>query len=173
MTTKRISLALVTIAITVILIAGLDSRFSVKAGGESAPQLEGSWVDDVAIVSGPSAGLTIKNLSTYSRGGGLVTLPAGGIPPPLQSSAGHGTWIHSDGRTFTDTTLFFIYDPAGQLIATLKLHQSLTIDEGGDEYNGNSSFDVFDPAGNLIPGFSGCSTVHGRRISVEPPAACS
>jgi len=101
-----------------------------------------------------------------------VTLPAGGFPPPLKSSSGQGTWIRKAGQTFTDTTLFFIYDAAGQFIATLKVHQNLTVNATGDEYNGNSSFDVFDPAGNLIPGFSGCSTVHGQRINVEPPNAC-
>jgi hypothetical protein len=172
MTTKRISFPLVAAALLLTLISGLNSQSSVRADGESAPQLEGSWVDDVTIVSGPNAGVTIKNLSTYSRGGGMVTLPAGGIPPPLRSSTGHGTWIHKRGHTFTDTILFFIYDPAGQFVATVKVHQSLTVSEGGDEYNGNASFDVFDPFGNLIPGFSGCSTVHGRRISVEPPNAC-
>jgi len=172
MTTKRISFALVAAALVFILLAGLNSQTSVRAGGESAPQLEGSWVDDVTIVSGFGAGATIKNLSTYSRGGGLVTLPAGGIPPPLQSSPGHGTWIHKGGREFTDTIVFFIYDPTGQLVFTVKVHESLIVSEAGDEYNGNSSFDVFDPAGNLIPGFGGCSTVRGRRIDVEAPTPC-
>jgi hypothetical protein len=172
MTTKRISFALVGAALMFIFSAGLNSRSSVRAGGESAPQLEGSWVDDVTITSGPSAGARIKNLSTYSRGGGLVTLPSGGIPPPLQSSPGHGTWIHKVGREFAYTLLFFIYDPTGQHVLTLKINQNITINDGGNEYNANSSFDVFDPAGNLIPGFSGCSTVHGKRINVEPPTAC-
>jgi len=172
MTKKRISLVLAAGALMFTLIAGLNNRSSVRAGGDSAPQLEGSWVDDIAVVSGANAGQTIKNLSTYSRGGGLVTLPAGAIPPPLKSSSGHGTWIHNGGRTFTDTILFFIYDPLGQIVGTVKVHQSLTLNEAGDEYNGNSSFDAFDPFGNLIPGFSGCSTVHGRRINVEPPNTC-
>jgi hypothetical protein len=101
-----------------------------------------------------------------------VTLPSGGIPPPLQSSPGHGTWIHKGGREFAYTLLFFIYDPTGQHVLTLKINQNITVNEGGDEYNANSSFDVFDPAGNLIPGISGCGTVHGARINVEPPTAC-
>ena len=182
MTTKRISFALVAAALMFILIAGLNSHSSVRAGGESAPQLEGSWVDEVTFVSGLNAGTTIKSLSTYSRGGGLVTLPVGGVPPPLRSSDGHGTWIHlgergrereeGGGRAFTATIVSFVNNPAGQIVATVKTRQDLTVSAGGDEYNGNSSFDVFDPAGNLIPGFSGCATVHGRRINVEPPNAC-
>jgi len=170
--TKRISFVLVATALMFVLIAGLNSRTSVKASGESAPEFEGSWVEDITIVSGGSAGTTIKSMSTYARGGGMVTLPSGGIPPPLKSSAGHGAWLHKGARQFTDTILFFISDPTGQIVFTVKVHESLTISEAGDEYNGNSSFDVFDPAGNLIPGFSGCSTVHGRRINVEPPNAC-
>jgi hypothetical protein len=171
-TTKRLSFALVAAALMFIFIAGLNSQSGVRAGGESAPQLEGSWVDDVTITSGPSAGATLKNLSTYSRGGGLVTLPAGGIPPPLHSSSGHGTWIHKGGREFAYTVWFFIYDPAGQHVFTLKINQAITMSESGDEYNANSTFDIFDPAGNLIPGFTGCGTVRGKRIKVEPPTAC-
>jgi hypothetical protein len=172
MTIKRISFTLVAAALMFILVVGLNSRSSVKAGGESAPLLEGSWVDDITVVAGLNAGQTLKNLSTYSRGGGEVTLPAGGIPPPLTSSPGHGTWIHAGGREFTDTILFLIYDPAGNFVATVKVRQKLTVSLEGDEYNGTASFDVFDPAGNLVPGFSGCSTVHGRRINVEHPDAC-
>ena len=171
MTTKRISLALVATALMFTLIAGLGSYFQVRAGGDEAPQLAGSWVDDITIVSGFNAGTTVKNLSTYSEGGGLVTLSVP-VAPPLQSSPGHGTWIHKRGRKFADTIVSFVYNPAGQLIATVKIHQLLTVSEGGDEYNGTASFDTFDPFGNLIPGLSACSTIHGRRINVEPGSAC-
>ena len=135
MTTKRISAALVAAALMFILIAGLSSRSSVRADGESAFQLEGSWVDEVTNFSGFGAGTTGKNMPTYSRGGGLVMLPAGPLPPGLQSSAGHGTWIHRGGRRFSYTSLFFVYDPAVQFVATVKLHLNLTVNRGGDEYN--------------------------------------
>ncbi|MGH9871410.1 MAG: hypothetical protein ACRD9S_02960 [Pyrinomonadaceae bacterium] len=171
MTTRRIKLALVAAALMLVSIAALSVPSSVRAGEESGPGLEGSWVDDVTIVSGFNAGTTIKNLSTYSQGGGLLTLPAA-VPPPLQSSAGHGSWIHTQGHKFSNTIVNFIYDPTGQLVAVLKIHQNLTLGEQGDEYNGNASFDVFDPAGNPIPGFSGCSTFLGKRIRVEPPSTC-
>jgi hypothetical protein len=164
MTIKRISFALLATALMFIFLAGLNNQFSVRAGGDSAPQLEGSWVDTVTGVSGFGAASTHKNLSTYSRGGGLVTLPAP-VPPPLQSSAGHGTWIHKGGRDFAYTLWFFLYDPSGQHVFTVKLHLDITLSEGGNEYDGNSSFDVFDPAGNLVPGFSGAGTVHSTRIT--------
>jgi hypothetical protein len=40
--------------------------------------------------------------------------------------------VHFDGHRFTDTILFLIYDPAGQFVAMVKLHQNLTVSEGGD-----------------------------------------
>ena len=171
MTKKRISLVLVAGALMFTLIAGVSTRSAVRAEEENGPQLEGSWVEDITVVSGFGAGTTLKSMSTYAKGGGETTLPVG-VPPPLTSSAGHGTWIKKRGRKFADTLLTFVYDPTGQLIATVKIHRVLNISESGDEYNGNASLDTFDPFGNLIPGFSACSTIHGRRINVEPPSGC-
>ncbi len=168
---KKMRLALIAIALMLTLIVGPGTRSRVRAGEESGPQLEGSWVEDITVVSGFGAGTTLKSMSTYAKGGGETTLPVG-VPPPLTSSDGHGTWIHKRGHKFADTILSFVYDPTGQLITTVKIHRVLTISEGGDEYNGNASLDTFDPFGNLIPGFSACSTIHGRRINVEPPSGC-
>ncbi|MEP6913779.1 MAG: hypothetical protein ABI923_13545 [bacterium] len=168
---KKMRLALIAIALMLTLIVGPGTRSSVRAGEESDPQLEGSWVEDITVVSGFNAGTSLKSLSTYAKGGGETALPVP-VTPPLTSSPSHGTWIHKRGHKFADTILSFVYDPTGQLIATVKIHRVLTISEGGDEYNGNASLDTFDPFGNLIPGFSACSTIHGRRINVEPPSGC-
>ena len=162
---KRISLTLVATALGFILIAGLNSRSSVRAGGGSAPSLEGSW----NVVVGPGSPTEFRTLVTYAAGGGLMaTDPV--VPPPFHASTVHGTWERTGGHQFTYTFLSLLYSPTGSFVGTLKVRETITVDKSGDQYDGTSSIEVFDPFGNVVPGFSSCGGIsHGTRIKVEPP----
>jgi hypothetical protein len=165
MTTKRISFALVAATLMFILIAGLNSRSGVRAGGDSAPSLEGSW----NVVVGPGSPTEFRALVTYAAGGGLMaTAPI--VPAPTRASTAHGTWERTGGHQFTYTFQALLYSPTGHFVGTLKVRETLTLDNSGDQYDGTSSVEVFDPFGNLVPAFSSCGgTAHGTRINVEPP----
>ena len=165
MTTKRISFALVAATLMFILIAGLNSRSSVRAVGGSAPSLEGSW----SVVVGPGSPTEFRALLTYAAGGGLMaTAPV--VPAPLHASTVHGTWERTGGHQFTYTFLSLLYSPTGHFVGTLKVRETLTLDTDGDQYDGTSSIEVFDPFGNVIPALSSCGGLaHGTRINVEPP----
>jgi len=165
MTTKRISFALVAATLMFILIAGLNSRSSVRAVGSSAPSLEGSW----SVVVGPGSPTEFRALLTYAAGGGLMaTAPV--VPAPFHASTVHGTWERTGGHQFTYTFLSLLYNPTGHFVGTLKVRETLTLDTDGDQYDGTSSIEVFDPFGNVIPALSSCGGLaHGTRINVEPP----
>ena len=167
MTTKRIGFALVAATLMFILIAGLNSPSGVKAGGSSAPSLEGSW----SVVVGPGSPTEFKTLVTYAAGGSLMaTAPV--VPAPLHASTVHGTWERTGGHEFTYTFLSLLYNPTGHFVGTLKVRETLTLDTSGDQYDGISNVEFFDPLGNLVPAFSTCGIAHGTRINVEPPIAC-
>ncbi len=164
MTTKRIAFGLVFALL--VSVSTSSGQFKTQAGGAAAPSLEGSWIVDL---TNQSAG-SFKVLVTYDRGGGVVsTNPP--VPPPFHASLAQGTWQRTGGHEFTNTFIALIYDPAGQFVATLKVRETLTLNESGDQYDSRASADVFDPAGNLIPGFSSCSQNHATRIKVEAPNA--
>ena len=160
MTTKRIGLALVAATLMFILIAGLNSRSGVRAGGDSAPSLEGSW----NVVVGPGNPTEFRALVTYAAGGGLMAA-APIVPPSLHASTAHGTWERTGGQQFTYTFLSLLYSPTGHFVGTLKVRELITLDNTGDQYDGTSSIEVLDPLGNVVPAFSTCGGIsHGTRI---------
>lgn len=162
MTTKRMSLAVAATALVAVLSVVMSMPSAAKEGGASAPQLEGSWIVDVNGATGP-----FKSLLTYSAGGGFVGSPPP-VPPPFHSAPAQGTWQRSGGREFASTFITLIYDPAGQLVATAKTSETITLSADGTQYDARSSTDVFDPAGNLLPQFSACGQSHATRINAEP-----
>lgn len=98
----------------------------------------------------------------------MATAPT--VPPPFHASTAHGTWERTGGHQFTYTFLALLYNPTGHFVGTLKVRETITLDNGGDQYDGTSSIEVFDPFGNVVPAFSSCGgTSHGTRINVEPP----
>ena len=168
MITKRIGFAVVAATLMFILIAGLNGRTGVRAAGGSAPSLEGSW----SVVVGPGSPTEFKALVTYAAGGGLMA-SAPIVPAGVHASTAHGTWERTGGHEFTYTFLALLYNSTGHFVGTLKVRETLTLDNSGDQYDGTSSVEFFDPFGNVVPAFSTCGgTAHGTRINVEPPIAC-
>src|SRR5215218_4153287 len=86
--------------------------------------------------------------------------------PPFVSSAGHGAWVKTGERTFAMTFLQIGYGLDGTLVGIFKVRETITLDESGMEYSGQSALEASDPDGN--PVFSGSSTTQARRILVEP-----
>ena len=129
-----------------------------------APQLEGSWTAAVfpAVPPGAPQPSTSAYLS-FARGGVLIgfnrMLPFG--------SPQHGVWEHQEGHSFAFIFKQDLFDGTGSFIGTLTVRGRLTLN-GKDEFVGNFSAERRDANNNLFP--TGCGTIRGTRIKVEPPA---
>jgi hypothetical protein len=124
----------------------------------------GSWIETVTF-SGAGAPPPLKSLVTFSADGtttvadqGNVSLVAGTV-----FSAGHGSWIAQGERTFSWTTVELVSDLDGNLIGTLKVRGTYTVDDTGHGYSGffKAELTIF---GDVLS-FEG--TNEGTRIQVE------
>ena len=129
---------------------------SVRAGGSSAPQLEGSWQVAVTTGSGQST-----SLATFTRGGGLIV-----SDNDNNSSSGHGTWVKTGDHTYAVTFVILLSDPQGNFIGTVKVRSAIQLDPQTDTFNGPEQV-IVTIGGNTVASF--CGTVQGERISVELP----
>jgi hypothetical protein len=142
----------------------LDKLEPLRQGQGQAQQLEGSWTAVVfpAVPPGvpqPSTGAYLS----FARGGVLIgfnrVLPFG--------SPQHGVWEHQGGHGFAFTFKQDLFDGTGSFIGTLTVRGRLTLD-GKDEFVGNFSAERRDANNNPFP--TGCGTIRGTRIKVEPAA---
>jgi hypothetical protein len=164
MRSKTTTLALLLAAAITILTGSFATQSKAKAGGASAPEIEGSWIE---TVTDPISGSSFTTLSTYTRGGAFVTA-APPLPNPLnRSTTGHGTWERTGGHEFVYTFVYFRYNSAQQLLGSGKVRAVITLNEDGDEYEARATLENFNAAGLLTS--TGCSVNHARRINVEPP----
>ena len=155
---KRISTSLVIAAI-VALIGLIGTQSSVKGGGSSAPDLEGSW--EVTVT--PTGGDSIVDIGTFTKGGGVIN-----VDPDPNLSTGIGTWVRTGGHQFAVTFVHFLSD-GGAPVGTLKVRAEMTLDSQTDTFSGPFRTDVI-IGGNVVQSI--CGTVHATRISVETLAPC-
>ena len=148
---------------------GAPSAFelSMAGDGQASPKkvIVGSWIETVTF-SGPGAPPPLKSLVTFAADGtttvadqGNVNLLAGTV-----FSAGHGSWVALGERTFSWTIVELISDLNGNLMGTLKVKGTYTVDEAGNAYSGffHAEATIF---GSV---FSFEGTNEGTRIQVEP-----
>ena len=86
-----------------LMVGGLG--LGAAASAEAGPTIEGTWLNDVKIVTCPPAPhaviATFQSMSTYMRGGLLIEGGGPATPPPAVSrSAGQGIWEGAGDRTF-------------------------------------------------------------------------
>ena len=128
--------------------------------------LVGSWIETVTFSGDVMPPL--KSLVNVSAEGtftasdqGSVNLAAGQL-----FSAGVGAWVAQGERTFSWTILNLISDLNGNLIGTLKVRGTYTVDDSGNSYSGVFQAEVRDTSDNVL--FSVGGTNAGQRIVVEP-----
>ena len=126
----------------------------------------GSWVETVTFSGGVMPPL--KSLVTFSADGTLTVADQGNVNLGAGQlfSAGHGSWVAQGDRTFSWTTIELISDLNGNLIGTLKVRGTYTVDESGNSYTGVFQAEVKDTSDNVL--FSAGGTNAGVRIQVEP-----
>jgi len=135
----------------------------------------GSWVATVTIAGAPSP---FQALRTYADGGGYVESSSNSYNPQAPEGTAHGAWVSTraagveagqpgDGaRTFAVTFLAQRFDANGNMIGSIKVRESATLNRTGDAYSASGKFQILDLQGNQIA--FGIATVQATRIKVEP-----
>jgi hypothetical protein len=105
------------LTLTGVGVLGFGSAAQAQGRGE----LEGTWLNDVKIVTcppEPSAVIgTFQSMSTYMRGGILIEGGSPATPPPAVSrSAGHGIWERTGRHTFRVFFRAHFFDNLGRLV---------------------------------------------------------
>jgi hypothetical protein len=125
----------------------------------------GAWIETVTF-SGPGAPPPLKSLVTFSADGTLMVADQGNVNTAAGTvfSAGHGSWVAQGEHTFSWTVVELISDLSGNLLGTLKVRGTYTVDETGNTYAGFFKAEV-----NIFGStFSIDGTNEGTRIQVEP-----
>jgi hypothetical protein len=156
MTIKKTLTALVIAMVIAALMSVAGTQLNAKGGGQSAPQLEGSW--EITVM--PDGGDPIVDLCTFTSGGGLIN-----TDPDPNLSTGHGAWVRTGGDEFTVTFVHFLSDQ-GAPLGTLKVRAELKLDKQTDTFSGPFQTDVI-IGGNVVQTI--CGTVQGKRMGVEAP----
>jgi hypothetical protein len=76
----------------------------VGSAGADDNKLEGTWLNEVKIVTCPPAPpaviATFHSMTTYMRGGIVIEGGSPPTPPAVSHSAGHGIWERTGHHTF-------------------------------------------------------------------------
>jgi TAT (twin-arginine translocation) pathway signal sequence len=141
-----------------------------------APGPAGSWIATVTI-AGAGAPPPFQALRTYASGGGYVETSSNSHNPQAPDGPAHGAWVSSRAavgevdqpgnraRMFAVTFLAQRFDANGNMIGSIIVRESGTLDKTGDTYSGSGKFEIRDLQGNAIA--SGVATVQATRIKVE------
>ena len=145
-----------------------DAQSENHDGSEQAKKaLVGSWLRKIHAPDGDPL-TDFLGLVTFHDDGTLTSETQIDITtdPPFITTDAHGVWQHRRGRTFDVTFVSLVVDLKGNLLATAKLNQRITLGAHGDSYSSRFTIEFTDPDGNkfsLAPG-----TEEGTRIKVEP-----
>jgi len=128
--------------------------------------LVGSWIETVTFDGGFMPPL--KSLVNFSADGTVTVADQGNVNLAAGQlfSAGTGAWVAQGERTFSWTVVELISDLNGNLMGTLKVRGTYTVDASGNSYSGVFLAEVKDTSDNVL--FSIGGTNAGQRIVVEP-----
>ena len=166
-----------------VSVAGALAALPAPQIGYAEPALRdaqgpaGSWVATVTI-AGAGAPPPFQALRTYADGGGYIESTSNSRNPQALAGPAHGAWISTranatevdqpaDGpRSFAVTFLAQRFDANGNMIGSIKVRESATLNKTGDAYSSSGKFEIRDLQGNPLA--SGVATVQATRIRVEP-----
>jgi len=166
----------VSVAGALAALPGLEVGYA-QPGQRTSQGPVGSWVAIVTI-AGSGAPPPFQALRTYADGGGYIETSSNSFTPQAPDGPAHGAWVSTGAtvteadppgdraRTFAVTFLAQRFDSNGNLIGSIKVRESATLDKTGDAYTGSGKFEIRDLQGNPLA--SGVSTVQATRIRVEP-----
>ena len=128
--------------------------------------LVGSWIETVTFAGGVMPPL--KSLVNFSADGTVTVADQGNVNLGADQlfSAGTGAWIAQGDRTFSWTVVELISDLNGNLMGTLKVRGTYTVDASGNSYSGVFLAEIRDTSDNVLASIGGTNA--GQRIVVEP-----
>lgn len=157
---KAIAIRATSCAAMAALLLAAAARTQVSGNGK-ANRLEGTWrTQGTAINCQTGAPIrTFQGLSSFLPDGSNI---ATGASNPALMSSGHGVWEHTEGRTFTNTLVFFRFNADGSFAGTQKVTRTIELDGSGDAFMSTNSLEIADASGNVIA--TACSTETGHRL---------
>jgi len=156
--------------LTIVLLCALaverksDSSLvsSVQASPAVAPQIEGTWL--LTVTTPPEAGRPpFKVLVSFARGGVFIA----SAESDKATAPQNGTWKMVGPNEYASTALSFGPDPNNLFTIKIKGLNRLVSE---NELEGVGEAAICDASGNNCQRFPGCSTIHGTRVTVEPPS---
>jgi hypothetical protein len=155
-----------------ILTAGLAiaagiclSNVGAFAQGENNTHL-GTWM--VTVTPPAASGRPAFNaLLTFGRGGAFIATTQNDHLVP-NSGVQQGTWRRSGSGQIGSTELYFVYDPTGVAVGTVKVRATYDFRDG-DDMVGQGQLSRCDLNGANCIDLPGCATISGKRVEVEDP----
>jgi len=132
------------------------------------PTLVGTWLLTVKIPDNAPPFDSFNALWSLGGDGNLVASAQGDVSPvPFPSlTSAYGAWEKNTGKQYAASFVAIFYDfPTGDNLGMLKLNQTITLSDSGDEWSGPFKAKVLDPAGNVVATLMG--TAQAKRIKVE------
>ena len=109
-----------TLAALLTLAAAGALDFPPQAQAQDGSKLEGTWLNDVKIVTCAPVPVVIasfQSMTTYLRGGISIEGGSPATPPPAVSrSAGHGIWERTGDHSLRSFFRIHAFDSLGRLV---------------------------------------------------------
>lgn len=159
---KKVYLKGVTgLALAVILVLAA-AQTPASGQNRKGRRIEGTWRIRTTLRNCQTGAelRTFPGLNTFLPGGEMIATGAPSSPALL--STGHGVWEHNGGRSFTNTVVFFRFNPDGTYAGIQKITRHIELGDNSDEFTTNDSVEFFDSGDNLIS--TGCVTGTGQRL---------
>lgn len=137
-----------------------ESTQSAKEADDE-PSIVGLWHARFHI--GASSALFDEGFDQWHSDGSEI-LNDNGVPPS-QGNVCLGVWKKVAPLTFKLKHPAWNWDANGNLIGTLIIHETVTLDADGDSYQGTYAFDFYDLKGNFVSEVKG--DLDAKRITVD------
>lgn len=158
---KTMSLRAISGVAVVVILLLAASQIPASGNSGKASKIEGTWRVQLTLHNCQTGAeiATVPALNTFVAGGCMIGTPS---QNPAMIRAGHGVWEHMGGQSFTNTVIFFRYNPDGTFAGTQKVTRHIELAPSFDEFTSTDSFELADPHGNVVG--SGCATGTGQRL---------
>ncbi len=110
-----------------------------------------------------SGGQTVDQAFEIWHGDGTEVL--NDTTPPAEGNVCFGVWTQSGPRTFRLKHPSWAFDPAGNLVGTVMIRETVTLTNDGNRFHGTATVEFFDLAGNSQGSEQG--TISGTRVEVD------
>jgi hypothetical protein len=132
--------------------------------GAVAPEIEGTWIEMVTFPDLPPAFQNFPTLTTYARGGGLITLASN--RPPAIGNLSFGTWAKSGPKQYSLLFLGMFFNAStGALENYIRVRETFRFKGDHDTYTGEATAQMLDLNMNVLGQFN--ATTRATRVKAQ------